>query len=281
MPNIAFLNGRFMPLSRAKVHVEDRGYQFGDGIYELIRTYHGRVFLLNEHLSRLEKSATAIDLDLYYTRREWKKIISDAHQKSRFPEARIYMQVTRGVAPRSHEIPRKIRPTTLVTVRRFVSLPTQLRRRGVALMTTEDFRWGRCDLKSINLLPNILAKQKARAQGAFESVFIRNGWVTEGSTSNIFAVVKGSLATPPAGPYLLSGITRDLVLKLARQAGMDVKERDISIDEVYRADEIFLTATSIEVLPAIKVDGHPIGSGRPGKHTLHLHSLLEALSRKK
>ena len=281
MPNIAFLNGRFMPLSAAKVHVEDRGYQFGDGIYELIRTYHGRVFLLEEHLSRLEKSAAAIDLNLYYTHREWIKIIADAHRKSRFSEARIYVQVTRGVAPRSHEIPRKIRPTTVVTVRRFVPLPTPLRKQGVAILTIQDFRWGRCDLKSINLLPNILAKQKARAQGAFEAVFIRNGWVTEGTTSNIFAVLNGSLLTPPAGPYLLSGITRDLVVRLAKQAGMDVKERDISIDEVYRADEVFITATSIEVLPVIQVNDRPIGAGRPGRHTQHLFSLFESLTLKK
>lgn len=281
MPNIAFLNGRFMPLSRAKVHVEDRGYQFGDGIYELIRSYHGEVFFLGEHLLRLEESASAIELDLHYTRPEWKKMIMRAHQKSRFPDARIYVQVTRGVAPRNHEIPRKIRPTTVVTVRRFVPLRTRLRKRGVSIMTTEDFRWGRCDLKSINLLPNILAKQKARARGDFEAVFLRNGWVTEGSTSNIFAVLKGTLVTPPAGPYLLSGITREQVIRLAKQNGLDVKERDISIDEIYQGDELFLTATSIEILPVIKVNGHPIGAGRPGAQTQRLYERFKSLIEKK
>ena len=267
-----------MPLSRATVHVEDRGYQFGDGVYELIRTYHGKIFFLDEHLSRMEKSAKAIGLNLFYTRAQWKKIITTAHQKSRFSEARIYIQVTRGVAPRSHEIPRKIRPTTLVTVRRFIALPDKLRERGVSILATEDLRWGRCDLKSINLLPNILAKHKAKTQGAFEAVFIRNGWVTEGSTSNIFAVLDRSLITPPTGPYLLSGITRDLVLSLARHTALDVKERDISLDEVYQADEIFLTGTSIEVLPVVKVNGHSIGTGRPGPHTKGLYSLFESLT---
>ena len=270
-----------MPLSKAKVPVEDRGYQFGDGVYELIRTYHGKVFFLDDHVSRMEKSAKAIGLSTFYTRSAWKKIITVSHQKSRYPEARIYVQVTRGVAPRSHEIPRKIRPTTLVTVRRFVPVASQLRERGVSIMTPEDFRWGRCDLKSINLLPNILAKHKAKAQGYFESVFIRNGWVTEGSTSNIFAVLGGSLITPPAGAYLLSGITRDLVLSLARQTGMDVKERDISLDEVYQADELFLTGTSIEVLPVVRVNSHSIGTGRPGIHTKRLYSLFESLTEKK
>jgi D-alanine transaminase len=185
------------------------------------------------------------------------------------------------VAPRSHEIPRKIRPTTLVTVRRFVALPAELRARGVSILATEDLRWGRCDLKSINLLPNILAKHKAKTQGAFEAVFIRSGWVTEGSTSNIFAVLDRSLMTPPTGPYLLSGITRDLVLSLARHTDLDVKERDISLDEVYQADEIFLTGTSIEVLPVVKVNGRSIGTGRPGAHTKGLYSLFESLTGEK
>jgi D-alanine transaminase len=270
-----------MPLSKAKVHVEDRGYQFGDGVYELIRTYHGEVFFLDEHLSRMEKSAKAIGLSLFYTKSEWKKIITTAHHKSRFPEARIYVQATRGVAPRNHEIPRRIRPTTVVTVRRFVPVSSQLRKRGVAVMTLEDFRWGHCDLKSINLLPNILAKQKAKSQGFFDAVFIRNGWITEGSTSNIFAVLGGSLITPPNGPHLLPGITRDLVITLAKEAGMDVKERDISLDEVYQADELFLTGTSIEILPVVKVNSHLIGAGRPGIHTKRLYSLFESLTKKK
>jgi D-alanine transaminase len=145
----------------------------------------------------------------------------------------------------------------------------------------DDLRWGRCDLKSINLLPNILAKHKAKSQGAFEAVFVRNGWVVEGSTSNIFAFVSGSLMTPPTGPYLLAGITRDLVLGLARKAGLDVKERDISLDEIVRADEIFLTGTSVEVLPVVKVNAHSIGSGRPGGYTQRLYSLFESLTSKK
>jgi D-alanine transaminase len=281
VPNIAFLNGRFMPLSRAKIHVEDRGYLFGDGIYELIRTYNGKIFLLDEHLSRMERSAKALNLDGCFTRQEWKKIITDAHEKSRYRNAKIYVQITRGVAPRSHEIPPNIRPTTLVTVRRFLPHPEHLQKRGVAIMATEDYRWGRCDLKSINLLPNILAKQKARASGAFEAVFIRNGWVTEGSTSNFFAVINGSLVTPPEGPFLLSGVTRDLVLKLARQIGLDAKERDISIDEIYQSEEAFITATSLEVMPVVKVNGHAIGNGRPGIHTQRLYKLLENLTEKK
>jgi D-alanine transaminase len=281
VPNIAFLNGRFLPLSKATVHVEDRGYQFGDGVYELIRTYHGQVFFLDDHLSRMEKSAKAIGLGLHYSRPRWKKIIATAHRKSRFPDARIYIQVTRGVAPRSHDIPKKIRPTVVVTVRRFVPVSDQLREQGVSIMTLEDFRWGRCDLKSINLLPNILAKHKAKAEGYFEAVFIRNGWVTEGSTSNIFAVFGGSLITPPTGSYLLAGITRDLVLNLARRNGMDVKERDISLDEMYEADELFLTGTSVEILPVVKVNRYSIGTGRPGVHTKRLYSLFESLTQKK
>lgn len=270
-----------MPLSRAKVHVEDRGYQFGDGIYEMIRTYHGEVYFLDEHLARLEKSARAIELDLRYTRKRWKEIIIKAHRKSGFDEAKIYVQVTRGVAPRSHEFPKKIRPTTLVTVRRFEPLAPDLRKKGVSVMTLEDFRWGRCDLKSINLLANILAKNKARSQGFFEAIFVRQGWVTEGSTSNVFAIVNNTLVTPPEGPHLLSGITRNQVLKLARRAGMDVKERHMTLNEAYQADELFLTGTTVEILPVVQVNTHPIGDGRPGPHTHHLYSLFEQITQKK
>ena len=272
MPNIAFLNGKFMPLSSARVPVEDRGFQFADGIYELILACRGQVLFLDKHLARMERNAGALGIDIRYDRSAWRRIITEAHRRSRFRYARVYVQLTRGVAPRDHAGPMRMRPTVLVTVRRHLPPPALLRKRGAFVITVEDIRWGRCDIKTINLLPNVLAKQQARAQKAFEAIFIWDGYVMEGATSNVFAVTGRKLVTPPNGPRLLSGVTRDLVIRLAKEAGMDVVDRQISLDALYGSEEVFLSGTTIDILPVVKVDGRRIGSGRPGVYTQKLYS---------
>jgi D-alanine transaminase len=274
VPNIAFLNGQFMPLAQAKVSVEDRGFQFGDGIYELIRTYEGRIFHMEDHLRRLEQSARELGLPMVYSKTRWKEILASAFSRSDYSSAKIYIQITRGVAPRDHSFPKKTRATVLVTVRKMLPLSAKLLEKGGTVVTVPDLRWGRCDVKSINLLPNILARQKARSSGAFEALFVRDGLVLEGAGSNVFAMIQGRLVTPPKGPAILAGITRDLVCELARKSGESVTEKGIALVDLLAAEEVFLTGTTTEILPVVKVDGRTIGDGRPGKTTSRLIQLF-------
>lgn len=267
MPNIAFVNGHFMPLSEAVVHVEDRGYQFGDGVYEVIRTYNGALFRLDDHIERLERSAKEIQIGLVYSKKDWRNVILEAFDRSQYNEAKVYIQVTRGVAPRAHPFPSGTHPTCIMTVRELDLLPEEVIRQGVKAITTPDIRWGRCDIKSLNLLPNILARQKAKEAGTFEAIFIRDNKVTEGSGSNIFAVKNSNIITPPQGPYILSGITREVVIEVARKAGIIVEERDLVIDELFLCDELFITGSTIEVVPIVNLDNRSIRDGKPGKAT--------------
>ena len=271
MPNIAFVNGRFMPLARARVSVEDRGFQFGDGIYELIRTYGGRFFHLKDHLERLEQSAKAIGLSIVYSKSRWKEILEKVHARSGYPEAKLYIQITRGAAPRDHSFPKKARMSVIVTVRKLVPLRPELREKGASVVTVTDLRWGRCDIKTVNLLPNVMARQKARSDGAFEALFVRDGLVTEGAGSNVFAVIGGRIVTPPKGPAILPGITRDLVIAQAREGRDPLLEKGISLEDLLRAEEVFLTGTTVEILPVVQVDGKTIGDGRPGRTTRRLY----------
>jgi D-alanine transaminase len=271
MPNIAFINGRFMPLAQARVSVEDRGFQFGDGIYELIRTYDGRIYHLKDHLDRLEQSAKAIGLSVVYAGSRWKSILETAHARSGYPDAKLYIQITRGAAPRDHAFPKKSHMSVIVTVRTLTPLPSELRERGASVITVTDLRWGRCDIKTTNLLPNVMARQKARTSGAFEALFVRDARVMEGAGSNLFAVIDGRIVTPPKGPAILPGITRDLLIAQARESGDPLIEKGITLKELLAAEEVFLTGTTTEILPVVKVDGKKIGNGRPGKTTRRLY----------
>lgn len=278
MPDIAVVNGAFMPLADAKVSVEDRGFQFGDGVYELIRCYAGQPYKLDEHLRRLERSARAVELPSLMARDRWRALITEAVQQSGYPEARVYIQVTRGTAPRTHTFPELPQPTTVITVRAIEPIPAVLREAGVSVILVPDLRWGRCHIKSINLLPNVLAREQAKQRGAWEALFVREGTVMEGAGSNVFAVIRGTVVTPPEGPALLSGITREVILDLARAAGLDVAERPLLVEALRGAEEVFLTATSFEVMPVTAADGAPIGSGKPGEVTLALHRQFRAIT---
>lgn len=267
MPDIGFLNGRFMPLEKAVVPVEDRGYQFGDGVYEVIRTYHGVPFQLEAHMARLERSATAIGLPMPFRTSEWLGYVAEGIRLAGYADSKVYIQLTRGVAARDHLFPVGTPPTAVMTVRQMRSLDPVLCANGVSAITVEDIRWGRCDIKSVNLLPNVMARQQAKEAGAFEAIFVRAGEVTEGAVSNVMLVRAGVLVTTPADERILSGVTRAVVLDLTRKEGIPVEERAIRVEELRGADEIFLTGTTVEILPVIGVDGVAVGTGKPGELT--------------
>lgn len=267
MPDIAFVNGRFLPWKDATVSIDDRGFQFGDGVYEVVRTYRGMPFELAAHLDRLNRSAKELSLPQPYSRAQWKQWIDQGLGQAGYQEAKVYIQITRGAAPRDHAFPPEIPPTVVMTIREFHPLKLQIRQDGVSARTCEDLRWGRCDIKSLNLLGNVLAREEAKKAGVFEAILVKDGLVTEGSLSNVMAVQSGTIVTAPEGPQILSGVTRTVVLGLAEKEDLPVEERFLSVDSLYAADEVFLTGTTLEVLGVVQIDGRTIGSGRPGPIT--------------
>jgi D-alanine transaminase len=275
--NVAFINGAFVPLAEAKVSIEDRGFQFGDGVYEVIRTYKGRPFSLDAHLARLDRSAAALDLKQPYSRAEWTHYVLEGIKRAAYPEAKIYIQVTRGVAPRDHAYSDDAPPTVVMTVRELHPLDQSVQATGVDAITTEDIRWGRCDIKSVNLLANVLARQQVKQARVFEAILVNKGLVTEGAVSNVMVVQGGTVVTAPEGPRILSGVTRAVVLNLALSKGLPTQERFVSQADLYQADEVFLTGTTVEVLAVIRIDGKIIGDGRPGPITQRLAASFTSL----
>lgn len=267
MPDIAFINGRFVPWAEATVSIDDRGFQFGDGVYEVIRTYRGVPFELDAHLERLSRSAKELYLPQPYSRTQWVEWIREGVKLAGYREAKVYIQITRGVAPRDHAFPPDVSPTVVMTVRELHPLSPAIRHAGVAARTVDDLRWGRCDIKSLNLLGNVLAREEAKRAGVFEAILVKDGLVTEGSASNVMVVQAGSIVTAPEGPRILSGVTRTVVLTMAAQERISVEERFFPVDLLYVADEVFLTGTTIEVLGVVEIDGRVIGTGRPGPIT--------------
>ena len=261
---IAFLNGDFLPVAEAKISVNDRGFLFGDGVYEVVRTYGGRIWALGPHLERLARSMKAIDLQGPAID-EVRSRVMEVHRRSELPDAQIYLQITRGVAPRTHAFPPAAKPTFFMTAKPVQGPPPDQRLRGVRVITVPDTRWARCDIKSVNLLPNVLAKQQAKSAGAFEAVFVRtDDLVTEGSSTSLFAVKRGRILTREDGPHILPGITRRIVLDLAAALKMGTHEGPISLDELLHADEVFLTGTTTEIMPVVAVGDATIGAGAPG-----------------
>jgi D-alanine transaminase len=253
------------PLGRATVPVQDRGFLLADGVYEVMRTYGGRIFELQAHLDRLEASLHGIHLRLPVRRADLVRVLQRLVRRSGYPDARLYVQVTRGVAPRQHAFPRRARPTLVAYVERVPRAHRARALRGVSAITLPDFRWGRCDLKTIGLLANVLAKQRAHEAGAEEALFVSpDGSVREGATANVFVVRDGALWTHPLGPEILPGVSRAVILSLAREMRLGIRERRYSSAALYAADEVFLSSTMQEVLPVVRVDGRRIGTGRPG-----------------
>lgn len=281
---LVYLNGRMLELDEAKISVQDRGFLFGDGIYEVVWCWRGRLFRLEAHLDRLEKSAEAIELELPISRPELAQVVQQLATEARrsgLDPAQIYIQITRGPAERNHAFPDSPEPTVLAMVQAAHLAPASYRERGVTAITTPDIRWRWCRVKSVNLLPNVLAKEKAKRQGAYEAIFCEEGGiVNEGSSTNVFLVKEGVTITPSLEHNILPGITRAAILEAVRAAGLAVEERRVYLDELYAADEVFLSGTLSEVMPVVAVDGRTIGSGQPGPLTRRVCQLLLELMRK-
>jgi D-alanine transaminase len=265
VPEIAYVNGEFLPLERATIRVEDRGFQFADGVYEVVRTYGGKPFAPDEHLARLFRSLDAIELKVPLNAGQLKSIIREGIERAGFAEAIVYLQITRGCAPRHRGMPKDAEPTIVMTVRGLGATATKLRENGIAVITLPEFRWTRCDIKSIALLPSVLAYHAARKAGANDAIFVDGDeTVNEATAGNVFVVTQGRLRTPPKGARILPGVTRDKILEAARAAGIETAEERITKPDLYAADELFLTSTTAEVVPIVTVDGKQIGTGKPG-----------------
>lgn len=265
MPEIAYVNGEFLPLERATVRAEDRGFQFADGVYEVVRTYGGKPFATDAHLARLFRSLEAIEIKVSLTAGQLTSIIEAGVQRAGFAEAIIYLQITRGCAPRHRGMPKDVEPTIVMTVRELPANAAKLPATGIAVITLPEFRWARCDIKSIALLPSVLAYQAARKAGASDAVFVQeDDTVNEATAGNVFLVQRGRLRTPPKSTHILAGVTRDKLLEAARAAGIETVEERITKADLYAAEEVFLTSTTSEVMPVVTVDGKQIGTGKPG-----------------
>lgn len=270
-----WIDDRLVPESSASVSYMDRGYYFGDGIYEVFRVYGGRMYEADAHYERLERSAREIGLKLPYTRKEIDAILVSLIEQEKARDATVYMQVTRGVAPRSHAFPAGAKPVMMAYCNE-TPRPTPTMEKGITAITRPDIRWLRCDLKTLNLLGSVLAKQEAAELGAGDVILHRDGVVTECSASNLMIVKDGALLTHPADNFILHGITRAVVLRLARERGIDVRERPFTLDELRQADEAFLTSTTMEITPIVQIDGLPAGGGVPGPVTRRLQHDFEA-----
>ena len=271
-----YLNGRFLPLEDAKISVLDRGFIYGDGVYELIPVYHRQPFRLRQHLARLQRSLDGIRMVNPHTEAEWESIIRELVARTPFDDQGVYFQVTRGVAKRDHSFPLDVAPTVFM-MSNPLSLPTAEQvERGVAVVTAIDERWLHCDLKTISLLGNVLARQRATDAGAAETVLFRNGFLTEASASNVFIVRDGVLLGPPKDNQILPGITYDAAFELARGGGLAVEVRPISRDEALAADEMWLSSSTKEVLAVTIVDGKSFAGGSPGPVFRKMHELFQA-----
>ena len=271
-----YLNGEFLPLDKACVPVLDRGFIFGDGVYEVIPVYAGKAFRLQHHLQRLKNSMQAVRITNPHTDEEWNTIINEVVTRNNDGDQSIYLQITRGVARRDHRFPGDATPTVFVMSNLFDPVPKQQLENGVNAITLDDIRWQYCSIKSIALLPNILLRQQAVEQGAAEAILLRNGEVTEGAASNVFIVKDGIIITPPKTDCLLPGITRDLVVEQAHEHGLVVKEANIKQTELETADEIWLTSSTKEILPVTKLNGQAVGSSKPGAVWQQMYALYQA-----
>jgi D-alanine transaminase len=261
---LADLNGERMPLAQAKIPALDRGFLLGDAVYEVIRVYQGRPWLMDEHLRRLAHSLEAVRIQGVDLARLEERV-RDTIAAGPFLEATVYIQVTRGVAGRAHAFPATASPLELLYVRDFHDPYTEARAAGAAIITLPDLRWARCDIKSTNLLANVLAAQAAREAGCLEAVlYLPDGTLTEGTHTSCFGVLDGMVLTAPTSNDILPGITRSLILRLSARAGIPVREEVLKRDHLGRVSELFLTGTTTEVMPVVRADGQPVADGRPG-----------------
>ncbi len=261
---IVYLHGSFMPIDQAHVPVLDRGFIFGDGVYEVIPVYSRRPFRLQEHLRRLQHSLNGIRLENPHSDQEWADLITQLIARNDGEDQSVYMQITRGVAKRDHAFPPGIKPTIFMMSNPMTMPQSELRATGVSVITAPDNRWLRCDIKATSLLPNVLLRQLAVDAGAVEVLLLRDGFLTEGAASNIFVVQNGTLLAPPKDHLMLPGITYDVVIELAVANNIRCEVRPVSEHEVRTAQELWQTSSLREVMPITVLDGKPVGDGKPG-----------------
>lgn len=273
MARWAYVNGRYLPHAQATVHVEDRGFQFADGVYEVVTILDGRFADLDGHMERLGRSLAELRMDWPAAPRVVERILRELARRNGLVNGSIYLQVTRGVAPRDFKFPANTKPTLVMTAKRVTAFakPEQLEQ-GVAVVTVPDIRWGRRDIKTVGLLAPVLAKQQAAESGAYEAWLVdTDGTVTEGSSSNAWIVTRGgTLVTRPPSHAILNGITRQSLLRLAGERGIAVEERPFTVEEALSAREAFVSSAGTFALPVTRIDGRPVGDGKPGPVTMAL-----------
>jgi len=279
MSRIAYVNGQYLPHRHASVHIEDRGYQFADGVYEVVPVIAGKFIDEAGHLDRLWRSMSELQITAPMKRHPMQLVMKEVIRQNGIVNGLIYMQITRGVAPRDHPFPSEAEPALVMTAKRIsLDKSAQKAEKGVAVITTPDIRWSRCDIKSVSLLPNILAKQEAVEKGAYEAFqFDEDGFVTEGSSTNAWIVSQdGTLITRPTSHSILAGITRASLLELLKQRDIKIELRAFTVEELKSAREVFLTSSSSYVQPVVKVDDRVIGNGEPGSISSELRSVFKA-----
>jgi D-alanine transaminase len=260
MPDLAWVNGEISELTEAKVSFLDHGYFYGFGVYEAFKLYDGKPFAMEDHLNRLENSMKEIRIVPDFTREELKSNIRELIRQSELKDALLYLQVTRGVGPRSHSPLKNPKPTLSMFVSYLPPLPEKVRREGIKCVVLKDDRWAHPFIKTLNLLPNILAKQTAEEKGAYEAILVReNGHVSEAASSNVFAVFGDTIVTPPTDGKILAGITRLVLLRILKKNNLQFNEEHITEEQLRKADEVFITNTGAEVLAVTNLDGNPVG----------------------
>jgi len=280
MSETVYLNGEFMPLEAAKIPVLDRGFIFGDGVYEVIPAYSRHPFRLPEHLKRLQHSLDSIRLPNPMSEAEWTKLTHEIIARNDGEDQSIYLQVTRGIARRDHAFPQGARPTVFMMSSPLVTPPRDQIENGVPAITATDYRWLKCDVKSISLLGNCLLRQAAVDAGAVEVVLFRDGYLTEASASNVFVVRRGVVLAPPKNHLVLPGITYDVVLEILAADAIPHEVREVAEQEVKSADEIWVTSSTKEVLAVTTLDGSAVGTGKPGAVFRRVHALYQDFKRK-
>jgi D-alanine transaminase len=273
--SICFLNGDFLPLDEARVSVLDRGFLLGDGVYEVIPVYNGKLFRGEDHLARLQASLDAIQMDNPLLPDQWLSLLRKLIERNGNGFLSLYLQVTRGVAMRDHAFPADTSPTVFAMCNPLKLVPAEVLQNGVAAVTLSDNRWLRCNIKAISLLPNVLLRQTAVEKDVSEALLIRDGQVTEGAASNVFLVKDGVVKTPPKSSFILAGITRDVVLELVHAGPYAAEETSIAEAELLEADEIWLSSSSKELLPVTRLNGKIVGDGKPGPAWSQTHDQFQ------